>query len=306
MILTADTENYEEVKETAKSFLRVVTSNDFYYGLFLVAVMVILVYIIDFIFRPLKKRNSLLASFLRNCCKVFVIATLGLRILALIPGMKDFTSQIFLSSSLIVVVLGFVFQEGLSNIVHGFILSVFKPFKIGDRVSVTIDGETITGYVKAINARHTVIQNVINSAHVIVPNAKMDTCVIGNNYFDGNTNSTSFLDASVTYESDLEKAIAILAEEIEQNPLVAKAREDKGITGPVTVLVRALEDSGIALRGVVITHTVEENFAACSQIRRSLAARIAKDPDVDFAYPHMELVPHTTPADLSSKSGGKA
>ena len=109
MILTADTENYEEVKETAKSFLRVVTSNDFYYGLFLVAVMVILVYIIDFIFRPLKKRNSLLASFLRNCCKVFVIATLGLRILALIPGMKDFTSQIFLSSSLIVVVLGFVF-----------------------------------------------------------------------------------------------------------------------------------------------------------------------------------------------------
>ena len=291
LIIAENTENYEELKKTTKSFLQIVTSNDFYYGIFLVLVMIMLVKMIDVFFAPWKRRNSSLAGFLKGCCKIFVVATIGLRIFALIPGLKDFTSQIFLSSSLLVVVLGFVFQEGLANIVHGFILSVFRPFKIGDRVSVTIDGEKITGYVREINARHTIIQNVINSAHVIVPNAKLDTSVIVNNYFDGNTMSSSFLDILVTYESDLEKSIAILSKEIASHPLVAKARKDQNITDPVPVLVRDLADSGIALRATVITDTVEENFTACSDIRRSLAERFKQDPAIDFAYPHIEFVP---------------
>ena len=241
MIYLEASENYEELKQTTKTFLQIITSNDFYYGLFLLAVIIILIKTIDLIFTPWKKRSSALASFLKACLKTFVIATLGLRIFALIPGLKDFTSQIFLSSSLIVVVLGFVFQEGLSNIVHGFILSVFKPFKIGDRVSITVDGEKITGYIKEINARHTVIQNVVNSAHVIVPNSKLDTCVIVNNYYDGNTHSSSFMDLMITYESDLDKAIKIVAEEITKHPLVQKARKENNTTDPVTVMVRELE-----------------------------------------------------------------
>ena len=290
MIILEGSGNYEELKETTKSFLQILTSNDFYYGLFLIAIIIVLLKVIDLLFLPWKKKSSALAAFLKACFKVFVLATFGLRIVALIPGMKDFASQIFLSSSLIVVVLGFVFQEGLSNIVHGFILSVFSPFKLGDRVTVTSDGEKITGYIKEINARHTIIQNVVNSAHVIVPNAKMDTCAIINSYFDGNTTSSSFLDISVTYESDLERAIEVLIEVIDAHPLVKKAKRDNDITEPSPVLVRELGDSGIALRATVLTHTVEDNFNACSEIRRNLVARVAKEPTVEFAYPHMQIV----------------
>ncbi len=290
MIYLEASENYEELKQTTKTFLQIITSNDFYYGLFLLAVIIILIKVIDLIFTPWRKRSSALASFLKACLKTFVIGTLGLRIFALIPGLKDFTSQIFLSSSLIVVVLGFVFQEGLSNIVHGFILSVFKPFKIGDRVSITIDGEKITGYIKEVNARHTVIQNVVNSAHVIVPNSKLDTCVIINNYYDGNTHSSSFMDLMITYESDLDKATEIIAEEIMNHPLVQKARKENNTTDPVTVMVRELADNGISLRAPVITHSVEENFIACSEIRKNLVKRFEAEPGVAFAYPHVEVV----------------
>ena len=289
-IVLEGSDNYEELKETTKSFLQILTSNDLYYGLFLVLVIIVLTKLIDFFFLPWKKKSSALAAFLKACLKTFVFVTFGLRIIALIPGMKDFASQIFLSSSLIVVVLGFVFQEGLSNIVHGFILSVFSPFKLGDRVTVTIDGEKITGYIREINARHTIIQNVVNSAHVIVPNAKMDTCAIINSYFDGNTTSSAFLDLSVTYESDLEKAIKVVSSVIDAHPLVKKAKKDNDITDPSPVLVRELGDSGISLRATVLTHTVEENFTACSDIRRTLTARFAKEPDIEFAYPHVKVV----------------
>ena len=287
---TENLENYEEVKNTSRTFLQVVTSDDLYYGIFLAVVALILIKLLDLIFHPFMKRGSTLASFIKGCLKVFIVVTIGMKIIALIPGLKDFTSQIFLSSSLIVMVLGFVFQEGLSNIVHGFILSVFRPFHLGDRVSMTIDGEKITGYVREINARHTVIENVLNSAHIIIPNAKMDTCMIGNNYYDGNTTSSAFLDTVITYESDLEKALKVIAETVEAHALVAQARLKQKRKENVSVLVRELGDNGISLRVPVITNTVEENFTACSDIRRSLVARFAEEADLAFAYPHMEII----------------
>ena len=286
------TEQYEELKGTAKSFLQVITSDKLYYAIFLLVIMLVAVKMVDVFFLPFvkKRRHSIQINFLKGCCKAMIVITLGIKIVSLSDTMSGFTNQILMSSSLIVVVLGFVFQEGLSNIVHGFILTIFMPFQIGDRIHTTIDGESITGYIKSIDLRNTVIQNVMNSSHIIVPNSKMDLCVLDNQYFDENTCSSNFLDLSVTYESDLEKAIRIMEETIAANPLVVKAREEKNIKDPVTVMVRELGDSGIYLRASVTTLTVEENFSACSDIRRELVRRFGTESDVEFAYPHMQLV----------------
>ena len=283
-------ENYEELKGSAKSFLQAVTSDNLYYGLFLLAILIVALKAVDLVFRPLKKKGSLYITFTQGCLKAFLVITIGMKICSLSETLSGFTSQILMSSSLIVVVLGFVFQEGLTNIVHGFILSIFKPFQIGDRVKVMIDGETITGYVQSIDLRSTIIQNVVNSSHVIVPNSKMDMCVIDNSYFDANSVSSNFLDFSITYDSNLEKAMAIVSREIMAHPYVRAVYETKNISEPAAVLVRELGDSGICLRASVMTKTVEENFAACSDIRRALVFRFRAEPDLEFAYPHVEVV----------------
>ena len=134
-------ENYEELKGTAKTFLQVITSNDLYYGIFLLIVMVVCLKIVDLAALPFRKKGktTIMSSFLAWCIKAFIIITFGMKILTLSEALSGFASQILMSSSLIVVVLGFVFQEGLSNIVHGLILTIFQPFKLGDRVSVTVD-----------------------------------------------------------------------------------------------------------------------------------------------------------------------
>lgn len=152
-----------------------------------------------------------------------------------------------MSSSLLVVVLGFVFQEGLSNIVHGFILTFFKPFDIGDRVNVTIDGVQITGYIQSINLRNTIIRNVYNNSSVIVPNAKMDLCVIDNSYFDENSVNSNFLDIEITYESDLDHACKVFSQIIDAHPLVKAAKKPQ--SEPTKVLVSQLGASGITLPG---------------------------------------------------------
>lgn len=285
-------ENYLELKEIVKSFVQFVTSDHLHYGIFLFVLMLLSLKLVDLIFRPLKKKNSILLNFVVGCMKAFLIITIGMKICSLSEILSGFTSQILMSSSLIVVVLGFVFQEGLTNIVHGFILTIFKPFQIGDRVRVTIDGEGITGYIRSIDLRSTIIQNVLNSSHVIVPNSKMDMCVIDNNYFDAKSVSSNFLDFTITYESNLDKAMAITAEEILAHPFVRAAREEKHITTPVTVMVRELGVNGICIRAGVMTNTVEENFAACSDLRRAMVYRFKAEPDIQFANTNVQIVDH--------------
>ena len=275
--------NYEELKGSAKSFLQAITSDNLYYGLFLLAALIVALKLVDLMFKPLKKKGSLYVTFSQGCIKAFLIITIGMKICSLSETLSGFTSQILMSSSLIVVVLGFVFQEGLTNIVHGFILSIFKPFQIGDRVRVNIDGEVITGYIQSIDLRSTIIQNVMNSSHVIVPNSKMDMCVIDNSYFDTKSVSSNFLDFTITYASNLEKAMSVASQEIMAHPYVKAVYEEKNITNPPAVLVRELGELGVCLRASVITRTVEENFAACSDIRRAMIHRFQEEEDLEFA-----------------------
>lgn len=292
IIALEQTENYEKLKDTAKTVAKLATSDDLYYGLCLFGIMIIAVKLVDLIFYPFanRRRQSIFLTFMKGCIKAFIIITISLRIISLSETLSGFTSQFLMSSSLLVVVLGFVFQEGLSNIVHGFILSIFKPFRIGDRVHITVDGQSVTGYVTSIDLRNTVIKNVLNSSHVIVPNSKMDLCIIENNYFDDKGISSNFLDLCVTYESNLKKAVLIVADAVGSHPLVQKSRNEKHLTDPVSVMVRELGDNGVYLRASVTTCTVEENFAACSDIRWTLVERIAAEPDVEFAYPHIQVV----------------
>ena len=284
-------ENYEELKWTAKSFFQFVTSNRMYYIIFQIIVALIVIKIIDIIFSffLIRGKKSVQMSFLKGCLQVIVVIATGISIASLFDVFKNFASQILLSSSLLVVVLGFVFQEGLSNIVHGFILSTFTPFQLGDRIHVTIDGESITGYVKSIDLRHTVIENVMNASHVIVPNSKMDLSVIDNNYY-ADSFSSNFLDVDITYESDLKKAIEVMADLIDDHPMVKKAKKSRGINDRTTVLIRELGPSGISLRASVVTSNVEENFVACSDIRRDLVLLFKSEADLEIAYPHLQVV----------------
>ena len=244
----------------------------------------------NFCFDYFKKKNNLHTNFLKGVLQALIIIFFLIQIGSLSDAMASFYNSILMSSSLLVVVLGFVFQEGLSNIVHGFILTFFKPFDIGDRVNVTIDGVQITGYIQSINLRNTIIRNVYNNSSVIVPNAKMDLCVIDNSYFDENSVNSNFLDIEITYESDLDHACEVFSQIIDTHPLVQAAKKPQ--SEPTKVLVSQLGASGITLRASVITSTIEENFTACSDIRKELIHHFHEDPALDFAYPHTVVVPY--------------
>lgn len=272
--------------------VNLISNTKLYHAIFLVLLMMVILKIYDLVVHPFQKNNNKIQFiFLNGVVKAFIIIAFLLRIGSLSGTVSQFMNSILMSSSLIVVVLGFIFQEGLANIIHGFLLILSKPFNIGDRIQITIDGQVISGYVKDITIRNTIVRTVSNDTMVIIPNAKMDMGIIDNSYFDTTSINSHLLDITITYESDLEKAIAIYGEVIAAHPLVREARPIAERDHPVNVLVSDLGESAITLRARVVTNTIEQNFQACSDIRRSMLHRLAEEPDVDFAYPHIVVVP---------------
>jgi small conductance mechanosensitive channel len=65
--------------------------------------------------------------------------------------------------------LGFAFRDVLSNLLPGILLLLFRPFNIGDHISVT----GLEGDVASIDLRYTVIRQP--ETIVLMPNANLFT-----------------------------------------------------------------------------------------------------------------------------------
>lgn len=170
------------------------------------------------------------------------------------------------SSALLVAVVGFAAQQVLADIISGIMLSCSKPFDVGEKV--TLKENNVTGIVESMSLRHTVIRTYQNSK-LIIPNSVINKSIIENsnyeNHFIGN-----FIEVSISYDSDLDRAIEIMEQAIMENELVIDIRPDKTVGKKVVVMVKDLTESGVVLKSTIRTKTIDENFTACSEIRRRI------------------------------------
>ncbi len=127
--------------------------------------------------------------------------------------------------------VGLALQGSLANFAAGVLMLIFRPFKIGDFV----EGGGTAGVVKEIHIFTTTLKTGDNK-RVIVPNAKM----MGDNITNSSAEGTRRLDlvACISYNDDIDKAKALLADIVAKEPRVLKEPA-------VTIGVVAMNDSSI-------------------------------------------------------------
>jgi len=196
---------------------------------------------------------------------VIVIAILGaLFALGQIPDFENGFATILTGSGIAALAISLAAQQSLSNFISGMVISASKPFEVGDRVRL-INGD-ITGFIEDITLRHTVVRTFLNS-RVIIPNSVMNNDMIENSNFV-EQRASNFLDVIITYDSDMENAIEIMAEIIGNHPNYVDVRSRDEMDQPkVPVFVRSLSVYGVELRASVWTQSIGENFITCSDIR---------------------------------------
>lgn len=173
--------------------------------------------------------------------------------------------------TLCVAITTFILQEGITNIIHGIIFTLFSDVHKGDRIEVCVDGITYTGTISKRTIRHIIINDIQTNAEIIIPNCKIDLSVIKNSYNGKSNHNRYIVELPINY-SDAEKPE--ISEMIQSE--IRKVVDDCILTtGPVPNIYINYKDSYVSYTFLVITNTVEDNFKACSYIREKLMQNLA-------------------------------
>lgn len=244
------------------------------------------VYVVKHIGKSRSNQN-LVYKFLENIIITVIYLAGILFAIGQIPELNKVTQTILAGSGILALAISLSAQESLNNIISGLFIILFKPFEVGDRI--TLVNNSITGTVEDITLRHTVIKTFINS-RIVIPNSTINKEVIENsNLID--TKASSFVDIFIAYEADIHRAMEIMADTIGSHPLYVDTRSDdeKETTPLVKVYVRELADSGVGLRASMWTKTVGENFSACSDVRLELLEKF-KVEGIEIPYNKMDIL----------------
>lgn len=252
-----------------------------YICIFILIIVLILIKLNNKIFKTIfKKKNTIYLKFLKSIITVLLYVAGIVAIFMQFESTEKITNSMLTSSGIIVAVAVFAAQESLNDIIGGMMLSWSKPFEIGERVSII--GLNIIGTVEGITIRHTIIRT-FNNSRIVIPNSVLNKQVIENNSNE-DSRAGNFLDITISYESDIDKAIEIILNNVKSHELVLITDET-----PVSVSVRSLGENGVELRSQIWTRYVGENFRTCSDLRKSIY-REFKENNIEISYKHIKLV----------------
>lgn len=262
-----------------------------------VIIILILTFILASITRRVMNRFIILASsrlktdptrykFLKHfLTSAIIILGFGLAIYT-IPSLRSLAISMFAGAGILAVVVGFASQAAFSNIVSGIFIVIFKPFRIGDRITVGAH----SGMIEDITLRHTVIRNWENRM-VIIPNSVISNeTVVNSSIFDERI--CNFFEIGISYDSDLEKALHILAEEAEKHELLIDNRspEEKENNAPkVVTRVMGFGESSVNLRAWLWAENVGNAFIMSKDLNKTIKARFDKE-GIEIPFPHRTLV----------------
>jgi small conductance mechanosensitive channel len=172
--------------------------------------------------------EQILVTFVQHMCYFGLLAFVIIAALDRV-GIKLTAAIAVLGAAALAV--AFALQGSLSNFAAGILMVIFKPFKIGDLVTVA----GVQGTVQEIQILNTVL-NSPDNVRIVIPNAQITGGTISN--FTTNATRRIDLTIGVSYDDDIKKAKLVI-----EGVLAADARILK--TPAPTVAVSELADSSV-------------------------------------------------------------
>ena len=206
---------------------------------------------------------------------IFLVA--GLFYASLVPGLRALMGTMVAGAGITALVVGFAAKSTLANLISGLSLAVYRPFRIGDNIS--IDNEFST--VEDITLRHTIVRTWQHK-RLIIPNAKLDEMIVTNfSIVDPRMRCT--VEFGVSYDTDIDLARRLILEEANNCP-----HRDKEADEP---LVRVIShgDFSIGLRAYVWVPEVDDFWLARFWLLEHVKKRFDKE-GVEIPFPYRTLV----------------
>lgn len=226
-------------------------------------------------------------NFVKNAVSAIIYMTAIILIFYSIPKLKTLGVTLFASAGIFAAIIGFASQQAFSNIISGIFLVMSKPIRVGDNIRI---GDLHNGYVEDITLRHTVIRNFENR-RIIIPNSIISAETIVNSSIT-EEKTCSFMEMGISYDSDINKAIAIIQDEVAKHPNFVEWRSPEDIkSGTPKVRVRVLGwgNSSIDLRAYIWSKNSETAFVTRCDLYHSIKERFDNE-GIEIPFPYRTLV----------------
>jgi len=198
-----------------------------------------------------------------------------------IPEFKIIGHSFLAGAGVISLVAGLASQQALSNIVSGIFLVIFKPFKINDKITIN----NFVGTVEDINLRQVVLKDAENN-RIIIPNSVISNQIIVNTNMQ-DTKCCKIIEIGIGYDSDIEKALEIIKDEISKHSLFIdnRSEEAKEQNTPLVVArVVALADSSVTLKAWAWANNSSDGFIMYCDLLQSIKKKFDEN-NIDIPYP---------------------
>lgn len=204
-----------------------------------------------------------------------------------IPAFQALAGSLLTGAGILAVIAGFASQHALSNIMSGIFIIIFKPFRVNDRIRIR---DTMNGVVEDITLRHTVLRDLENR-RIIIPNAVISNEIVVNSDFEEDK-ICKWINISISYNSDIDKAKKILAEEVAKHPLLIDNRTPEKVASSeplVPVRVVELGQYSVNLRAWAWAKDVADAFVLECDLNESIKKRFDKE-GIEIPFPYYNVI----------------
>ncbi len=206
---------------------------------------------------------------------IFIIA--GMVYASLIPSLRALLGTVMAGAGITAIIIGFAAKSTLANVISGLSLAIYRPIRIGDKVS--IEGEFST--VEDITLRHTIVCTWQNK-RLIIPNSKLDEMSLIN-YSIVDPRMLCTVEMGVSYDTDIDLARRLILEEAMACPYRDKKAEDPWVR------VISHGDFSIGLRAYIWVNKVDDDYLTRFWLLENVKKRFDRE-GVEIPFPYRTLV----------------
>lgn len=226
----------------------------------------------------LDKRVDTIATILHSTGLV------AIGILALVTVLQELgipIAPLLASVGVVGLALGLGAQTLVKDVISGIFILVENQYTIGDVVELS----GITGTVEEMTLRATLVRDLHGTLHTI-PNGEIR--VVANRTRDW---SRAIVDVAITYEADVDRALALL-QTIGEETAVDAATAPLLLEPPQVTGIEGLEDWSVRIRLMVKT-LPNQHWGVQRTLRRRIRLEFAQE-GIDLAFPRQEVAIVTT------------
>lgn len=249
------------------------------YGLKLVAAIVVLIVgrfiakILTKLVKRLMERSQIDTTLVKFMGSVTYIALMTFVIVAAMAQIGIQTTSFIAVLGAAGLAIGLALQGSLSNFAAGFLMIMFRPFKVGD----FIEGAGTAGTVEEIQIFTTTLLTPDNKT-VIIPNAKLT----GDNIINYTKRGTRRVDMvfGIGYGEDIDKARDIMADTIAKDTRILKEPAPK-------IAVHELADSSVNF--VVRPWTKADDYWSVYWDTTESVKKALDDAGINIPFPQRDV-----------------